>query len=497
MIRSLLVASPTPLALLLMLAPVAWTAAPAAAADISVTTTADEIDADGDCSLREAIRAANVNLPVDACPAGSDAVRDTVILADGATYSLTLPPTTGSNELSGSLVVNDNAAAADLLIRVANDGSATISQDAVPDDTVLVTANNVSLEITDVTIRGGTSPDGSSGGGLLAGAGSLTVLRRCTLRDNVAGNNGGGASSQGALVLDGCVVRDNVAQSSGGGVLTGSNGTIAVSDTLFLNNAARTQSGGAIRNNGALTVTGSSFVDNFAQAIGGAVASSAIVAGGASITGSCVIGNDDLAIAGFNDVAQIATGNWWGAPDGPSGAGPGSGDAVGTTFAFAGFASAPPAGCRPQELIGQGSFSDRAALPRGWRGRKLSVPDADGATCSGDDCSFGMTGDGQRKQLLRTVEVAGSAGDALTFSARSSADGVPVSAGRYFVELRLIHTDGSKQRKVLKFSSGTHGAEARVKTIIATEAYVRVKVRIEYGRASGSVRFDDVSVVLE
>src|SRR3970282_626777 len=38
-----------------------------------VNPTADELNADGDCSLREAITAANTDAPVDACPSGSGA----------------------------------------------------------------------------------------------------------------------------------------------------------------------------------------------------------------------------------------------------------------------------------------------------------------------------------------------------------------------------------------------------------------------------------------
>ncbi|MCS7222227.1 MAG: CSLREA domain-containing protein [Anaerolineae bacterium] len=46
-------------------------AIPVRAASITVTTTADELNADGDCSLREAIQAVNTRSPMDACPAGT------------------------------------------------------------------------------------------------------------------------------------------------------------------------------------------------------------------------------------------------------------------------------------------------------------------------------------------------------------------------------------------------------------------------------------------
>src|SRR6266571_5278712 len=56
-----------------------------AATTITVNTTADELISDGNCSLREAIQAANTDTAVDACPAGSGA--DTIVVPAG-TYTL-------------------------------------------------------------------------------------------------------------------------------------------------------------------------------------------------------------------------------------------------------------------------------------------------------------------------------------------------------------------------------------------------------------------------
>ena len=65
------------LALALCSLAIPWPSHPAAAESrvqagitINVTTQTDELNNDGDCSLREAIRAANLNAAVDACPAG-------------------------------------------------------------------------------------------------------------------------------------------------------------------------------------------------------------------------------------------------------------------------------------------------------------------------------------------------------------------------------------------------------------------------------------------
>ena len=62
-------------------------AGPAYAQTITVTTTAEAPGADGDCTLGEAIQAANSNSPVDQCPAGTSS--DTIVLQAGATYTLT------------------------------------------------------------------------------------------------------------------------------------------------------------------------------------------------------------------------------------------------------------------------------------------------------------------------------------------------------------------------------------------------------------------------
>ncbi|MEC8022737.1 MAG: CSLREA domain-containing protein, partial [Myxococcota bacterium] len=60
----------------------------ATAATITVTTLEDEMDTDGNCSLREAIQAANTDSVVDTCAAGSGA--DTIQLPAGTiTISLT------------------------------------------------------------------------------------------------------------------------------------------------------------------------------------------------------------------------------------------------------------------------------------------------------------------------------------------------------------------------------------------------------------------------
>jgi CSLREA domain-containing protein len=79
-----------------------------AASIINVNSTHDELNNDGNCSLREAIKAANLDLPVDACPAGSES--DTIVIPAGL-YSLAIggrnedAAGTGDLDISGTVTI--------------------------------------------------------------------------------------------------------------------------------------------------------------------------------------------------------------------------------------------------------------------------------------------------------------------------------------------------------------------------------------------------------
>ncbi len=91
---------------------------PARAATIAVTTAVDELDADGDCSLREAIRAANLDVAGDACPAGAGA--DEVVVPAGI-YTLAIAGIAEDGGLTGGLDVT-----ADLILTGAGAGTTII-----------------------------------------------------------------------------------------------------------------------------------------------------------------------------------------------------------------------------------------------------------------------------------------------------------------------------------------------------------------------------------
>jgi CSLREA domain-containing protein len=136
------------LALLIALAIAAVPVPPAHAATIGVDTNADELTADGNCSLREAIRAANLNVAVDACPSGSGVAPDTITLPSN-TYSLSIAGANEDAALSGVLDITG-----DLTITGALSTTTIIDGGAL--DRVLDIISGT-VTIANVTVRNGAA----------------------------------------------------------------------------------------------------------------------------------------------------------------------------------------------------------------------------------------------------------------------------------------------------------------------------------------------------
>lgn len=204
---------------------------------IRVTTTTDELNTDGDCSLREAVQAANTNLAVDACPAGSSDSTDEIVIPAG-TYTLSVLGASENDGLTGDLDITES-------VNLVGSGTTGTVLNANHIDRVLEVSGLTTVMISRLTITGGTAPiEGSQsrGGGLLV-KGSTVTLDRVTVRNNQASTSGGGI--------------DNF-----GGRLT------IVHSTLRQNNALR---GGGVYNGNSLVITNSLIVDNVASQNGGGV----------------------------------------------------------------------------------------------------------------------------------------------------------------------------------------------------------------------------------
>jgi CSLREA domain-containing protein len=289
------------------------------AATITVTTTADELNADGDCSLREAIQAANTNTAVDACPAGQPGP-----IVDVITFGVTGTIALGS---SGQLTITD-----DLTITGPGASSLTISGNGFDTGRVMEVTAGTTLNLSGVTIANGrwvsaptiagagilnhgtlavtdsafSANDAGGGccsglpGGAIGTSGGSVVVTRTTFSGNGAGGPGGGIYSEsgpvtvrdsafvsnssnewggaifnngsGPVIVTGTTFTGNSAVFGGGGIFSFPGGTLTVSDSTFSGNSTSAAVGGAIANYaGTLSVTNATFWQNSARFDGGAI----------------------------------------------------------------------------------------------------------------------------------------------------------------------------------------------------------------------------------
>ncbi len=208
----------------------------ATAADINVTTLDDEVNSAGDCSLREAIQAANTNAAVDGCSAGESG-------EDDIEFSLSSSPTDPMITLvQGAMEITEDVR----VLGFTGGGNVTISG-----------ANE--HRIFEVT------------------SGKLSVLG--LILQNARAERGAAVYvASGASLRVSSVVRDNEATGSeatdGGAGIYNDGGTVEVDGSTFERNVASgaSGSGGAIFNNGgALTTMSVTFQSNTATRAGGAI----------------------------------------------------------------------------------------------------------------------------------------------------------------------------------------------------------------------------------
>lgn len=208
---------------------------------IAVTTDNDELNTDGDCSLREALRAANLNISVDKCPAGTGA--DTIALSP-AIYSLSL---TGSGEdqgLTGDLDIFDD-------VSIAGTSLSSTIIDGNEIDRIFHVVSDVDVLFTNLTIRNGHAPAGGfyGGGGILNGSedisGATIRILNCLFSENLSESTGGGLDNSGTAFLQDVTFRENKAY-YGGGIFN--IGSLSIEGATFTQNIAK-YTGGGLDNN--------------------------------------------------------------------------------------------------------------------------------------------------------------------------------------------------------------------------------------------------------
>lgn len=221
------------------------------AATFTVTKTADSNDGtcDADCSLREAITAANN-------AAGDDIVAfDAMVFGTAQTVNVTL----------GEIIFGENGT-----LTINGTGANLLTIDGNLTSRIFKTIAGVVATINDLKLTRGNgvgSVANNSGGAIYNDFGTLT-LNNLIITQSTATNGGGIRNSGGGSILNinNCVISNNTATtSSGGGMQNFSTSTVNIKNSTFVGNTSGgTTGGGGGQFNGTVRITNSTFANNTA-----------------------------------------------------------------------------------------------------------------------------------------------------------------------------------------------------------------------------------------
>lgn len=273
----------------------------ASALQIRVNSTNDP-GSPGICTLRDAIKAANTDAPVNGCTTGSG--DDTIV------FTLTLP---AKILLTAELMITDNltingpavgvvAVDGNTLVRVFdnpgstliinnltvqngkmagvgggiyNNGTLTMTNCIVSGSTASTDGGGIyndgsgALTLTACTLSGNTATAGAGGG--VYNNGTIVALTNCTLSGNTAGTDGGGLWNNGEMLnVTGCTFSDNKAPNGCGGGLFNGVSEVTVTNCTFSGNSA-TNGGGFCNTSVGATMANCTLSGNSATGLGGAL----------------------------------------------------------------------------------------------------------------------------------------------------------------------------------------------------------------------------------
>jgi CSLREA domain-containing protein len=232
---------------------------PLSGATIPVTTLLDVDAADGLCSLREAIAAANLDAPGADCPAGVGADEIEIDIPGSVLLASNLPV------ITDGLTVRGLGAALSTI-----DGAGLHSLLSFPGPASGV---NDWLRLESLSLVGGVA---ANGGGVLVGDGRSLEVVDCRLEANSAGTRGGAIRGQGSATVEirRSTIVGNSAVLSGGGVSVFDGGSLWIIDSTVATNVVTGGNGGGAEAYivGELQVVRSTFSGNQAANHGGAIA---------------------------------------------------------------------------------------------------------------------------------------------------------------------------------------------------------------------------------
>lgn len=307
MLRKLI---PFSLAALFLLLPIWWLleqpapAAAAPAATITVTSLADETLEDGNCTLREAMTAANTNAAVDACPAGGLIGADTILFSQDGTINLA--------HSSGELIISE-------AVIIEGNGRNNTTIDGLNNNRIFNITNGRSITLRHLTLQNGYADgtDLETGGAIFCEDTSL-FLEDVVIQDSASEGSlaagGGGLATHGNLTVKNSLLRNNSADNSanGGGAVLAEGGQVLVEASIIQNNRADTSfgGGGIFMSGGVLTLTNSLVEGN--QSLNSLAGGGGIYAHDANVTiGHSTIQNNSAENSDLGGGGALFDGGTW------------------------------------------------------------------------------------------------------------------------------------------------------------------------------------------
>ena len=290
------------LGILLVIALVCLGGAAQAGTTITVNTTVDVVTDDGQCSLREAITAANTDMPSGLqpgeCAAGSG---DDIIALPAGTYALRLVGADEDDNITGDLDIRSD-------VSIGGSGTAATVISGGGECRILDVHGGATVTISDLTVTGGHTGPSVPGGGM-RNDGTLT-LNLSRVIGNSAGEStgydsgswgGGIANIGGSLTLNYSSVAYNESLASGG--IANSTGEVILNHSAVHDNRASgyMSSGftGGIWNGGTMTIINSTVTGNFSFDVDGGISN----CGTLTISDSTITDNG-TAVGGFTGIAH-------------------------------------------------------------------------------------------------------------------------------------------------------------------------------------------------
>jgi CSLREA domain-containing protein len=262
------------------------TAISAATYTVTQTLNTDDGVCDFDCSLREALAAANAT------------TNDDIINFDPGVFNT--PQTISLNGV-GLVITNGGK------LTINGPGAELLTISGTDSTRVFLIQTGANAVINHLKITNGKAVDGNNGGGIWVDINAALTLNYSIVtnsRGPAGGGGGGGIASIGTTTINNSTISNNIAPYGGGGIMTAI-GLLTVNNSTVSNNFANGNAGGGIFiSNGSAVINDSTVHTNFSVGKGGGIFNS-----GGTLTATNITVSSNTSGNGAGGISNFGAGS--------------------------------------------------------------------------------------------------------------------------------------------------------------------------------------------